>query len=310
MYASVAAVAEMDTPTAIPNVAVSAMSARLDNPAPYGWETYEVVAGDTISELAYARRSTVAAIAERNELVNPRLIGVGQRLSLPRTVPLTTKKPRALEPYFVRTGETLWDVADAHDTTVSQLIKANRLRHTTIVAGQRLLVPAGGAPLAVADDYFYQSAADDDEAPNQWVATVTPLIPSHQIPSRAEAKALIRETAVGYGVDPKLALAIGWQESGWNQAAHSQADAHGIMQVIPSSMEWASSLVGRVLDVSNAADNVTAGVVILRALSRATSDIDVVIASYYQGYYSVTTRGMFDDTKQYVAAVKALARTM
>ena len=76
---------------------------------------------------------------------------------------------------------------------------------------------------------------------------------------------MIRRTALRHGVDPTLALAIGWQESGWNQQAVSVANAIGAMQVIPSSGDWASQLAGRRLDLLDAQDNVTAGVVILRA---------------------------------------------
>ena len=36
------------------------------------------------------------------------------------------------------------------------------------------------------------------------------------------------------GVDTRLALAIAYQESGWNQRAVSPANAVGVMQVIPA----------------------------------------------------------------------------
>ena len=90
-----------------------------------------------------------------------------------------------------------------------------------------------------------------------------------QVPSRTEVAAMIRRTALRHGVHPTLALAVGWQESGWNQRAVSVANAIGAMQVIPSSGDWASQLAGRRLDLLDAQDNVTAGVVILRAPSPA-----------------------------------------
>jgi hypothetical protein len=33
--------------------------------------------------------------------------------------------------------------------------------------------------------------------------------------------------------------------------------------------------------------------------------VDYAIAGYYQGQYSVNKHGMYSDTKQYVAAIKA-----
>ena len=110
--------------------------------------------------------------------------------------------------------------------------------------------------------------------------------------------AMIRRTALRHGVDPTLALAIGWQESGWNQRAVSVANAIGTMQVIPSSGDWASQLAGRRLDLLDA----------LRALRSSADSVEEAVAGYYQGLRSVRTKGMFPDTKKYVAAVQAHMR--
>ena len=75
---------------------------------------------------------------------------------------------------------------------------------------------------------------------------------------------MIIDTARRHGVDPRLALAVSWQESGWNQRQVSVANAIGAMQVIPSSGEWASQMAGRRLNLLKTQDNITAGVVILR----------------------------------------------
>jgi soluble lytic murein transglycosylase-like protein len=107
------------------------------------------------------------------------------------------------------------------------------------------------------------------------------------------------------GVDPSLALAFAEQESGFNQRAVSPANAIGTMQVIPSSGEWASDLVGRKLNLLDPYDNATAGVAIIRQLTKTSKDLDHAIAGYYQGQYSVSKNGMFDDTKSYVESIKA-----
>jgi hypothetical protein len=52
-------------------------------------------------------------------------------------------------------------------------------------------------------------------------------------------------------------------------------------------------------------DNATAGVAIIRALLRTSKDEDTAIAGYYQGQYSVSKNGMYEDTKQYVVAINA-----
>lgn len=54
------------------------------------------------------------------------------------------------------------------------------------------------------------------------------------------------------------------------------------MQVIPSSGQWASVLVGRKLNLLDPYDNATAGVAIIRALIATSKDLDTAIAGYYQ----------------------------
>ena len=88
------------------------------------------------------------------------------------------------------------------------------------------------------------------------------------MPNRTDTAALIRATALRHGVDPKLALAIGWQESGWNQRAVSYTNAIGVMQIMPISGTWGSQLAGRTLNLYKVEDNITAGVLILRSLQK------------------------------------------
>ena len=105
---------------------------------------------------------------------------------------------------------------------------------------------------------------------------------------------------------PALALAVSYQESGFDHSLVSPANAIGAMQVIPSSGQWASDLVGRDLNLLDPRDNVTAGVAILKQLVRTSPDLSTAIAGYYQGAASVQRNGMFSDTRQYVANVRAL----
>jgi soluble lytic murein transglycosylase-like protein len=82
------------------------------------------------------------------------------------------------------------------------------------------------------------------------------------------------------------------------------------MQVIPAGGQWASDLVGRRLNLLDATDNVTAGVVMLRTLERATGRTDLAVAAYYQGLGALRSRGMYAETRRYVANVTALRKRM
>ncbi len=132
---------------------------------------------------------------------------------------------------------------------------------------------------------------------------------SRTVPSRGQMQAIVAATARSNGVDPALAQAISFQESGFNMRAVSPANAVGAMQVIPSSGVWASELAGRRLDLLDPHDNALAGVLILKANLRAAGDQGTAIAAYYQGLRSVRTNGMYADTRRYVANVQTLAAT-
>ena len=115
----------------------------------------------------------------------------------------------------------------------------------------------------------------------------------------------MRAAARALGVDPALALAVADAESAFDQRQVSQANAIGVMQVVPSSGRWAAAVLGRPLDLLDATDNITAGVAILAALRPAGGD-DVVVAAYYQGLDSVRRHGLSADTRRYVADVLTL----
>ena len=121
---------------------------------------------------------------------------------------------------------------------------------------------------------------------------------------------MIVDASRRHGVDSKLMLALSFQESGWNQRAVSPANAIGAMQVIPTSGQWASNLVGRQLNLLDARDNVEAGVVIMKSLLGSAGSRDNAIGAYYQGLGNVRSYGLFPDTKRYVANIKYYMTTL
>jgi soluble lytic murein transglycosylase-like protein len=138
-------------------------------------------------------------------------------------------------------------------------------------------------------------------------ATVVPQAGPEPTPARVDATT-IQTAAAANGVPASLAAAIGWQESGFNNAMVSGANARGVMQITPGTWSFVQANLagGRRLDPNSAADNVSAGVLYLKHLLQQTGDESTAIACYYQGCGSVKSRGLFDDTKQYVANVQAL----
>ena len=216
--------------------------------------------------------------------------------------------------YTIKAGDTLSAIASRLGVSLSALMSANNVTATTVIyPGQKLTVPGSGALQPAGDTkplvpstflgFTYPPAVVSSANENKALLNASP------VPSRAEMKTIVADTARRMGVSPSLALAFAEQESGFDQRAVSPANAIGTMQVIPSSGQWASDLVGRKLNLLDPYDNATAGVAIIRALIATSKDLDTAIAGYYQGQYSVSKYGMYDDTKRYVESIKARQRT-
>lgn len=250
------------------------------------------------------------------------------RVQDPAAPPAAAKSAPSSAEHRVAAGESLWAIAQRHDVSVQALIEANDLDVAApLREGEVLKVPAAetaseaedaaapaAAPAAasktaetaeaprIRDDFPGYDYDDETLASAQSHLDQLYQRPS---PSTEEMQRLVRTTAQEMGVDPALALAHAEQESGFVHRSVSPADAVGTMQVLPSSGEWASALVGRDLDLLDPQDNVTAGVAIIRENQSSASDLERGIASYYQGAYGVEEYGMYDDTKTYVHEVKA-----
>ena len=200
-------------------------------------------------------------------------------------------------------------IAQRYHVGLTKLLAANRLRATSyIYVGQRITVPGkavtrSGRPAAGTTAPKPRPKPPAHTSP---AARSKARLAAMKVPSRADTEALIRATATRHGIDPKLALAIGWIESGWYQRAVSHTNAVGVMQIMPITGTWASQLAGRRLDLYDVRDNITAGVLVLRSLQALADSRDQAIAAYYQGLHSVRTRGLYTDTKGYVASVKAI----
>lgn len=301
-------------------------------PASGTWTSYLVRPGDTLIELAATFGTTPGELAARNGIGDPRTLQVGARIQVPGRAGATAGRAAptgVARSYVVRAGDTLFGIAARHGMTLPALVKANGLDvHAFIHPGQVLRVGAvGGAAKASAARTRQQATASRSAGraasprtlfpqhtttpqPTNSVSRNRAILATAVVPDRLTTKSMITATAHAHGVDTRLALAIAMQESGWNQRNVSGANAIGVMQVIPTSGTWAETLLGRQLNLFDTQDNITAGMAILRALTRMASSGDEAIAAYYQGLGSVRERGWYTDTKAYVASVKALRARM
>ncbi|WP_294565218.1 LysM peptidoglycan-binding domain-containing protein [uncultured Arthrobacter sp.] len=289
--------------------------------APAG--SYVVKPGDTLGAIAARHGVSLDSVLRANNLSLSSVIYPGQKLVLggkpaAPAAPSTPAAPSAptapaapAGSYTIKAGDTLGAIAARHGVSLAALLQANNLQASTVIyPGKKLTIPTGngGSPTTPPPTNLVPSTFLGVTYPQAVVADANrnkQILNSLPVPSPAEMRTIVANTARSMGVDPSLAMAFAYQESGFNQRAVSPANAIGTMQVIPMSGQWASDLVGRKLNLLNPQDNVTAGVAIIRSLLATSPSQDIAIASYYQGAYSVKTHGMFSDTKNYVAAIKA-----
>ena len=96
-------------------------------------DTYTVKSGDTLYAIANKYNTTVDALKSLNDLTSNTL-SIGQTLKIP-----SSSSDNVV--YTVKSGDTLYGIAEEFGTTVSAITKLNNLSTTTLSIGQKLLLP-------------------------------------------------------------------------------------------------------------------------------------------------------------------------
>ena len=134
---------------------------------------------------------------------------------------------------------------------------------STIVPGQRLVLPLGA-----------RLAADG-----------VPV-------DRDTVRSAIERWSATYGVDPKLARALAWMESGFQEDVVSSAGAVGVMQLLPETWQWVDTILLGEATPRTYDGNVRAGVRYLRwQLDQFDGDQRLALAGYYQGARGFVSAG-------------------
>lgn len=201
---------------------------------------------------------------------------------------------RDLRTYTVRAGDTATGLAVRFHAWTAELISHNHLDSSGgLRVGQRIEIPV-----------VTQARDKDRSTGGQGAGS------SAATPSRDRVRRTITRAANHRGVDPQLALAIAWQESGWQMHHVSSAGAIGAMQVLPGTGRWMEYYAGRDLRLRVLKDNATAGVLLLGVLADHTRTRRHMIGAYYQGLGALREHGLYDETKAYVANVQAIRRRL
>ena len=195
-------------------------------------------------------------------------------LGVKKNVKKKQPKPKRVTQHVVRPGESLTAIAERHGTSVRVLASSNHLDpQRVLLIGTKLVVPKRATTAA----------------------------------SRPSVRAALDRWAVHYGVNPRLARALAWQESGFQHRVRSSVGAAGVMQVTPATWSFVELFViGR--NVAGTMDgNVRVGVAYLaHLLEEFKGDTRLAVGAYYQGPSGVRRDGLYAETERFVANVLAL----
>jgi LysM repeat protein len=199
-----------------------------------------------------------------------------------RVVRVTTKPHR----YVVKPGDSLTAIARRSHTTLTKLVRLNRVNPThPLLIGTKLRLPASASKAAG------QTAVSASNA--------------------TQVRSSLDKWAAHYGIDASLARALAWMESGFNNRVVSSVGAQGVMQLLPTTWDYVEqSLIGH--PVQHDADgNVQVGLAYLHHLLGAFGGNEqLALAGWYQGERAVKQSGTYKVSKVFVANVLALRQRM
>ncbi len=143
------------TPSGLP--APQTVLPQVPPPAPAA-ATYAVKKGDSLWKIAKAEGTTVDELVRANNLSKNSTLQIGQKLTIPAKTDTGSATLAAAAPaaatdagglgYTVKSGDSLWKIANQNGITVASLKQANSLSSDKLKIGQKLTIPAKGEAAA------------------------------------------------------------------------------------------------------------------------------------------------------------------
>lgn len=207
-------------------------------------DTYKVVSGDTLSKIAQKYGTSYQQIMSLNNLSST-MIYPGQTLQVSGSKQQTTtnNQPTASKPanttsgtYTVAKGDTLSKIAQAHNTTYTQLMENNNLSSTMIYVGQTLKVRGASASQAPSNQVVQTSnpttSTQNTQQNTQQNNQQTQQAPSQSSTLVAATKAALTQVGVPYvfggsspsqGFDCSGLIDYAFKQAGFNYGRTSAA---------------------------------------------------------------------------------------
>ncbi|ASF38569.1 cell wall hydrolase [Halobacillus halophilus] len=128
----------------------SLAGAMLWGTAVFAEETHQVESGDTLWRISQKYEASVTQLKLWNDLPT-NVINVGQQLIVDKTKNSTIEdsdspSSSSARTYTVKSGDSLWAIANKHGMSVSALMNLNHLSSATIYPNQKLKVSRSSSP--------------------------------------------------------------------------------------------------------------------------------------------------------------------
>ncbi len=176
--------------------------------------SYTIQSGDTLASIARQFSTTVSALAQANNIVNPNLIYAGQTLIIPTNGSDSGSppppNPTVSTTYIVQAGDTLFRISLNYGVSVQSIMQANGLSNSGLIfVGQLLIISGGSTPV------------EPPPAPTQPTPTPQPAPPNPPAPAGNNLLTNGSFESGWYHQNgiPELQLPNGWQFA-WDEGTN------------------------------------------------------------------------------------------
>lgn len=119
---------------------------------PSDYLVYTVQAGDSLWSIANKYKTTVETLKKLNNLSGSTL-QINQQLLIPKEEDLDIDVGESEQiTYIVKSGDTLWKIANSYGVTVDEIKKANNLTSNALSINQELIIPAKNVTVEPEED--------------------------------------------------------------------------------------------------------------------------------------------------------------